>query len=311
MTEDASEAFARLGNETRMAILEALTAVEDGHIRPVVRSFTELFEATDEETTAGFSYHLRQLRDEYVEKTDDGERTDGSRGSADGQSAGGYRLTYAGLKVVREIAAGTYTERFDLDPTGVPDPCPFCAGDLEVAGEDNVLTVSCTDCERDVLSLPFPPGGHATHDDEELLAALDRHHRHRVRLMREGSCPECGGATRREVDVEGERPHADLECSACGYALRCPVSLTVLEHPAVVSHYHEQGQDVRDRPIWNVGPEWTEAVLSTDPVCVRVGVHVGDEQLALFVGKDCSVVHTERTTVEPPDGAEMPDATVA
>lgn len=295
MTGDASEAFARLGNATRMAILEALTTVEEGRVRPTERTFTELFEATDEETTAGFSYHLRQLRGEYVEQVDDG-----------------YRLTYAGLKIVREIAAGTYTERFDLDALAVPDPCPFCAGDLSATGEDNVLTVSCTDCERDVLSLPFPPGGHATHDDDELLAAFDRHHRHRVRLLREGSCPECGGATRREVDVEGERPHADLECSACGYALRCPVSLTVLEHPAVVAHYHDQGQDVRDRPVWNVGAGWTETVLSEDPVCVRVGVRVDDEHLALLVGEDCSVVHTERSTVEPPEReAETPDATAA
>ena len=295
MTEDASEAFARLGNETRMAILEALTTVEEGRVRPTERTFTELFEATDESTTAGFSYHLRQLRGEYVEQVDDG-----------------YALTYAGLKVVREIAAGTYTERFDLAPLAVPDPCPFCSGGLEATGEDNVLTVSCVDCERDVLVLPFPPGGHATHDEGELLAAFDRHHRHRVRLMREGSCPECGGATHREVDVGGDRPHAELECSACGYALRCPVALTVLEHPAVVSHYHEQGEDVRDHPVWNVGDGWTETVLSEDPVCVRVGVRVGDEHLTLLVGEDCSVVHTERTTVEPAErDAEAPDATAA
>lgn len=294
MTSDPSEAFARLGNETRMDVLAALTDVEDGRVRPVTRGFTELFEATDEETTAGLSYHLRQLRDEYVEKTDDG-----------------YRLTYAGIAVVRQIAAGTFTERFDHESIPVPDPCPFCEGDLEATGEDNVLTVACTDCDRDVLSLPFPPGGHATHDDEGLLAAFDRHHRHRVRLLREGTCPECGGATEQRVSVGG-RPQAELECSACGYGVRCPVALTVLEHPAVVSLFHQHGEDVRDRPVWNVGPEWTETVLSADPVCVRVGVRVGDEHLSLLVGETCAIVHTERSIVEERAGEEESvDATAA
>lgn len=279
---EASEAFSLLGDETRMAVLEALVDVEHGPVRPAVRSFTELFEATGEETTAGFAYHLRQLRDVYVEKTDEG-----------------YRLTYAGLRVVREIAAGTFTARFDLDPVAVPDPCPFCEGDLAATGADNVLTVACTDCDRDVLSLPFPPGGHATHDREDLLTAFDRHHRHRVRQLREGSCPGCGGASDGAVQVDDGLAHASLACRACGYAIRCPVALTVLEHPAVVSLFHEHGEDVRDRAVWNVGPEWTETVLSTDPVCVRVGVHLGEDHLALFVGADCSVGHAERSTVDP------------
>ncbi|WP_255149430.1 DUF7351 domain-containing protein [Halorarius halobius] len=293
MTGDPSEAFARLGDATRMEILDALAAVDEGCVRRVTRGFTDLFEATDAETTAGFSYHLRQLRDEYVEEVEDG-----------------YRLTYAGLAVVRETAAGTFTERFDHDPISVPDPCPFCEGALVATGEDNVLTVACDDCDRDVLALPFPPGGHATHDDEALLDAFDRHHRHRVQVFREGSCPECGGATDRAVEMSDERPRATFECTACGDGLRCPVALTVLEHPAVVSLYHEHGEDVRDHPVWNVGPEWTETVLSEEPVCVRVGVRVGEDHLAVLVGEDCSVVHTERTTVDPQE-SEAADPTAA
>lgn len=294
VTEDASDVFARLGNETRTAILEALVDDEEGSARPVERGFTYLFEATNAETTAGFSYHLRQLRDSYVEQTDDG-----------------YRLTYAGLRVVRELAAGTYTESAALDPIDVPDPCPLCAGDLEAAGEDNVLTVTCRDCERDVLSLPFPPGGHETHEAEELLEAFDRRHRHRIALMRDGSCPDCGGATDREVVADGDQAQAKFECRACGHAIRCPVSLTALDYPAVVSLYHDHGEDARDRPVWNIGPGWTETVLSEDPANVRVDVRVDDDRLTLFVDERCAVVHTERTAADPPEPEQEDDGEVA
>lgn len=303
---DASEAFDRLGDETRMAVLEALVG-EDG--RPVERTFTELFEATDEETSAGFAYHLRQLRGHFVERTDDG-----------------YRLTYAGRQVVRAIAAGTYTESVAHEGVDVPDDCPLCGENaLRATGADNVLTVGCDACDRDVLSLPFPPGGHATQSD--LLAAFDAHHRHRIGLLTDGACPECGGAVETRVAVasadgaaastEGADPsgdgadatddgtdpepgpaRAELACQGCGYGLRVPVTLTVRSHPAAVALYHEAGEDVRDRPLWNVGPEWTETVVSADPVCVEVATRVGGERLSLLVGADGTVAHVDRTSIE-------------
>lgn len=293
-----SDAFQVLGNETRMTVLQALVeSDEDGVVAPVSRTFSELYEATDEDTTAGFAYHLRQLTGHYVRKEDDE-----------------YRLTYAGIAVVRAIAAGTYTRSVDRGPIPLGDDCPLC-GDagLEATVVDNVMTVGCTACCREVLALPFPPGGHRTHDDADLPAAFDRHHRHRIALLADGVCPECGGAVDgRIVDARGEpddtpdgataeRPRAAFDCRACGARLRCPVALCVLDHPAVVSLYHEHGVDVRERPVWNVGAEWREAVLSTDPVCVRVSTRVGDDVLALFVGRDLTVVEVERTTVQNPD----------
>jgi hypothetical protein len=48
------------------------------------------------------------------------------------------------------------------------------------------------------------------------------------------------------------------------------VTAGVLDHPAVVSFYCDHGADVSDRPLWNVGPEWRERLVSTDPWCVLV-----------------------------------------
>jgi hypothetical protein len=316
---DPSEAFAPLGNEHRVRVLAALLSgeSEDGGLAPTTRTFSELYEASGVETTAGFAYHLRQLTDHYLREVEEG-----------------YAFTDAGLRIARAIVSGAYTDSVDRDPVSVDDPCPFCGETaLEADADDNTVTVVCRACERDVLSLSFPPGGHHTHDDASLPAALDRLHRHRVALMTRGSCPECGGASRArveyaadvevgiDVDVDVDRSaervdenemvdesettggdddsvHLALDCVACGYALRCPVTFAVLDHPAVVSLYHDHGIDVRDRPLWNVGSEWTEDVLSSDPWCVRVATDLDGDGLELFVGGDGRVVGTDRFDVD-------------
>jgi hypothetical protein len=104
--------------------------------------------------------------------------------------------------------------------------------------------------------------------------------------------------------VDGStRAVASLDCAACGYALGCPVTLTTLSHPAVVSFFHDHGVDLRERSIWNVGPEWGERVVSTDPLAVRVSATLDGETLALYLGRDLTVVHTDRA-----DGDDADDA---
>jgi DNA-binding transcriptional ArsR family regulator len=293
--DDASDAFDALGSETRMGVLEAL--VENGG--PVDRSFSELFDASDEETSAGFAYHLRQLVGTFVRKRED-ER---------------YELTDVGLRVARGIAAGAYTDSVHRGPVSLDDPCPFCEEyGLEARTADNVTTVGCSACERDLLELPFPPAGYATHDDDDLPDAFDRYHRHRIGAFDDGVCPTCGGTVQARVepvdeegvesasDDTGDTPQpvtARYACEGCGDRLRCPVALTAFDHPSVVAFYHDHDEDVTDRPVWNVGSEWRETLLSTDPLAVRVTTRLDDEELALYVARDGSVVESQRRSVEP------------
>ncbi|WP_135822532.1 DUF7351 domain-containing protein [Halostella litorea] len=285
---DADAAFETLGSEPRLRVLRALVD-DDG--RPTRRSFSELFEATAVDTTAGFAYHLRQLTDRYVRKVDEA-----------------YELTDAGRRVARAVAAGTYTESVDSDPVALDDDCPFC-GDAALAATvaDNVTTVACDACGRAVLELPFPPSGHDTHGDD-LPRAFDVHHRHRIAEFSAGVCPECGGAVEAETEAAGDPGPAvaTFTCAACGARLRCPVTLTTLSHPAVVAFYHDHACDVRDRPLWNVGDEWRERVVSEDPWCVRVATRLDGEELALFVARDATVVEHRRADVR--DRAEGADA---
>lgn len=294
MTADAgqstSESFEALGNETRMAVVRALT---DG-----TQSFSDLFEATDVDTTAGFAYHLRQLTGQFVRKRTD-ER---------------YELTYAGRAVARAAQAGTYTRSVDRAEFELGDPCPFC-GDpaLAAAVEDNVTQVACRECAVPVLSLSFPPSGYSSREEADLPGAFDSYHRHRIRTFRDGVCPGCGGVASTVIErVDGDEtgPSGDRvplqavsACEACTSTLRCPVSLTVLSHPAVAAFYHDHGSDVRERPLWNIGSEWREEVVSEEPWCLCIRTCLDGEALLLYLARDGRVVDTRRRDV-PESGLE-------
>jgi hypothetical protein len=100
---------------------------------------------------------------------------------------------------------------------------------------------------------------------------------------------------------------ARFECETCGTTMRCPVTLTVLDHPAVVSLFRDHGRDVGNRPIWNVGPEWGERVVSRDPWCIVVSVALDGEALFLYVAGDGTVV--DARTHDPDDDVGTQAAT--
>lgn len=293
-----SDAFQALGSETRLDVVRALA-------RNGSASFTTLFEDSDEDTSAGFAYHLRQLDDLFV-RTGDEE----------------YELTAAGREVGRAIRADTFTESVDRSSTALEERCPFCdERALEAAVDDGVTAVRCTACDSRLLDVSFPTGGYSTHTEQDLPDAVDTYHRHRIRSFADGVCPDCGGSVSTSVDsvdedwddgqagaldLDVERPLVSFGCGGCGLDLRCPVTLTVLDHPAVVAFYHEHGSDVADRPIWNVGPEWREQFVSADPLCVRVSTRLDGEPaeaLHLYVGEDLRVVDHRREPI--PDDAGL------
>ncbi|WP_415382674.1 ArsR family transcriptional regulator [Halosimplex sp. TS25] len=282
---DPSDAFGALGSETRLDVIRALD--DDSP-----RSFSALFDATDEDTSAGFAYHLRQLTDRFVRQRDD-ER---------------YELTDAGHSAARALNAGTYTDSVDRDPIELADDCPFCGETgLRASAVDNVTEIRCDRCDSPLLRLSFPPSGYASHDAENLPDALDVHHRRRIESFGDGVCPECAGSVSAKIETAStedprtrdEAGHVPVqmtfECEACSAGLRCPVALTLLEHPAVVSFYHDHARNVRDRPIWNVGSEWRERVVSRDPWCVVVSVRLDGDDLICYVAGDGRVVDHRRT----------------
>ncbi|MFQ3295876.1 MAG: DNA-binding transcriptional ArsR family regulator, partial [Halobacteriales archaeon] len=102
---DPAEAFAAIGNETRLAILEAIWEANE---RPV--AFSDLRETVGMRDSAQFNYHLQQLTDGFVVKVDPNEADPRGTPSSNRRSDGGYDLRNAGEKVVRSVLAGTFNE---------------------------------------------------------------------------------------------------------------------------------------------------------------------------------------------------------
>lgn len=287
---EPSEAFDLLGNEVRIAIIRALADASsvDG-VKAL--SFSELQVRVGTPTSAGLAYHLRQLRGHYITRTVEG-----------------YRLTSAGRRVARAIVAGTYTDRVAIKVIAVREACPLCERfGLVARCQDNTVTIECACVETPIARLPLPPGGHRRPVEGELLETFDRYHRHRIALMAEGICAECASSVTATIDrvaapdvgsdaLEREsrsqsdrRAQLRFECTECALELRSPVAFAVVEHPAVIGFFDSHGVDVRGRPLWNLGDEWSETVLSEDPWCVRVSLRLDDDRLDLLVGEAMTV----------------------
>ena len=268
---NAETAFSRLGDETRLRTIRTLAA--EGP-----QPFTALFEASSADTTAGFAYHLRQLADHYVEKR------------SEDREEPRYHLTSAGRAVARALDAGTYTDRVARGPEHVDGDCPVCGTGL--------------------LALPFPPGGARDRTLPEILDAFDSYHRRRLSLVVDGVCPDCAGPIHGEIEAaeapeaapaDEQRPVVAADCEGCPFEVSAPVSLFVRESAEVASFVDDHGLD--PGPIWNLGSEWRETVLSTEPWAVRVSVHVEDAVLDLLVGDGPTVVDASRSAVESAEAA--------
>ncbi|ESS05897.1 MAG: hypothetical protein A07HB70_01440 [uncultured archaeon A07HB70] len=176
-----AEAFAMIGNEIRVAILEALWHADE---QPV--GFTTLYERAGADNTSKFNYHLGQLTGHFVRKVDDG-----------------YELRTAGESVVRAAVEGSFNAHPDLDPIDTGDDCTRCGGPLVATYSDETFAIECPACGRTHGQYSFPPGGLIGRDDAETLSAFDQRVRHLHSLARDGVCPECSGQMRTDV-VQGE-----------------------------------------------------------------------------------------------------------
>jgi DNA-binding transcriptional ArsR family regulator len=283
-----AEAFAVVGNETRLRILEALWEVD----RPV--SFSELRREVGMRDSAQFNYHLSKLTGQFVRKVED----------EDGKSAG-YEFRQAGRAVIRAVLAGTLNQDPELEPFDVPGECVDCGEGLRAEYCDEYLRITCPECGRPHGAYEFPPGGLVNRSREEVLAAFNQRARHLACLSKDGVCPECNG--RVETTVErangderlGLDVKVDYECTRCHLHTASSVGLALLDDAEVVSFYRDHGIDLNAEPYWTL--EWCvtdrhTTVESEDPWRIRVEVPLNDETLVARLDGDLRVVETEQTT---------------
>lgn len=307
------EAFAILGNETRMEILQTLGEAGFGESL----SFTELRDRVGLHQGGQFNYHLEQLVGHFVCKTDDG-----------------YALRPAGSRVVEAVLSGAVTDDPALEPMQVDHPCPYCGSSLEVDFHQDRLHRYCPECpgtyghtalpgvsidpeDRGYLGKDnLPPTGVTGRPPETVLetATLWTH----LRLLKpaNGLCPHCSAALDTSVSVCTDHDVTDGLCDECAYrhgvriehrCTKCIFAangffvdwlLTDFELVTfLVAHdVNPVSPNPEDRRIWT---DYDEEVLSVEPFEARFTFTIGDDALTLTVDDDLNVVKgTQDATAE-------------
>ena len=309
--ETTAEAYALLGNETRLAILLAIWEAQVPLAEDNAVSFSWVFERAPIDDRGNFSYHLDQLEGRFI--TQHEER-------------GGYELLIPGLKLVRTIVAGTGVQEATVEPTPVDQPCPLCGGATLISYRQGVVFLECTACaglapgkaEIDgVLNAVYvEPAGVAERTPEELHTASVAATLAKARSFFDGVCPTCSGPVDSWLEVCADH-EADGGCAECG--LREPavarslcrvckdfgggtLKRFALFHPAVVSFYDDHGVSTRvtaddheaARRVYRLIYDHTVEPLSVEPPRAAVTVELDGEAVRLTIDETVAVVDVDR-----------------
>lgn len=288
------EAFAVLGNESRMEIIQELGAADE----PL--PFSELLDRVGISDSGQFNYHLDKLEAHFVRKTE-----------------AGYGLSAAGIRVIEAVVSGAVTDAPELGPTQVDDAaCPYCDSSIHVDYRDEYLLTRCTNCpgtfsgvesssrpqwtdpHGTIALYPLPPAGlrHRTLR-EALDAAIARivfqSHSH-------GMCPRCSARLERDFSVCPE--HTDdgglcddchrryavtmlAECTNCPFQQGALAPAAFLAHPEFLVFFHRHGVNIAPAD-WQAATAilaYEEDVRRTDPLQAEFKWALGSEALVVAV----------------------------
>lgn len=309
-TLSPDDAFAVLGNETRMDILQKLAEAED----PL--QFSELRERVGVSDSGQFNYHLDKLVGHFIEHTEDG-----------------YGLRRAGERIIEAIVSGAVTETPVIDPTPIDWPCSQCGAPVKVSYQQEWMALSCTECEglyggslaaderapREQLEdgylggASLPPAAIKNRSASEVFrTAISWDFLERIARSK-GICPRCSAAIEMSLTVCEDHDHGDGICDACGsrYAVKfesacpnCPNTgeglLPTALHGTteildfVTSHGFDPVTPTEDQ--WMAMTEaWEVEVLSLDPVEVRITYTLEGHVLSLTVDEELNVIDVMET----------------
>lgn len=301
--EDLNDAFALLGNETRMGILRALWDERDPFVPTAdyALSFTELRERVGAADPGRFNYHLNLLVDEFVRRTESG-----------------YVLRPKTIMVLRAAVIRSDIGVTRLAPTPTDDPCPFCGADVEVLYADEQLVVRCTECpgvyEREdaprgtlVRSQRFPPTGIEGRSGQEIWEAIIDHSAAAMTAFLRGVCHECAASTTSSVSVcpdhetdgiceqcgSTQAAIGTIQCDTCGAAWRGQAWLPALTHPEVIGFFHDHGFDADGGLTLDMYRELLMSpgtVGSIEPLRLEKSVELDGDELTVIVDDALTVV---------------------
>jgi len=303
------DAFAVLGNETRIQILRTLGETDE----PV--SFTELRERIGIRQGAQFNYHLDKLVGHFVRKTDRG-----------------YELDQAGRRVMQAILSGAVTQDSTLDPTEIDFSCRYCGSPIEVSYSDGRMRMTCRDCggtfedpqyqpapERkdgtfgNIGNLPLPPAGIQGRTAADVMRAAATVAHLEAKSAASDVCPRCAAPVEQSIASvcgdhdasSGPCPHCNhrlavrlrFRCTNCIYERATSPVMALHNNPTVLSFAADHGLNGSDRGIeW--GWDYDETVLSTEPLKARFRFTIEDETLVVTVDDNLSVIDAVRESAK-------------
>jgi len=300
------EAFALVADETRLEILRTLAAAGE----PL--AFSTLFERSDYDTSANFSYHLDRLEGHFVSRTDEG-----------------YALRQAGRRVVEAVISGTVTDDPVVRREPTDRPCPFCSAPIEVSYEQERVKMYCTECpgvgrqdepraqfatEAGTLGhISLPPAGVRERTPTEMLDAAGVWDNLDLLGDSAGVCSRCSGTVDHSVTVcedhdgsEGvcdhcERRYAvlfEVECAACPNSKSGIAVVCLLAETELLSFLTDHGGNPLVPDTYDVAPgalaNYGEDVRSVEPFEAAFTFTIGDDSITLTIDEDVSVVDVTR-----------------
>lgn len=302
------EAFAVLGNETRLTILQVLGDAD----APL--AFSDLYDRVEYDSTANFNYHLEKLQGHFVRRTEEG-----------------YDLRQAGQRVVEAVLSGAVTDAPEMKSTQVDMGCPLCGAPTAVSYQQERLDMYCTRCSGlfgrvdtiAELSAPpeyghlgymtLPPAGIQGRTATETLEAAWAWSQFKFIARGNGMCPRCSAPVERSVTVCENHDDSDGACDRCGrnsavyLHVRCTNCIndmqgiitgillgnTDLQAFLTAHGINLVAPDSIDYAFKTIG-DFEEEVVTTDPFEARFTFTVDDDAITLTIGEDLSVVDVTR-----------------
>ncbi|MGM0606039.1 MAG: DUF7351 domain-containing protein [Halobacteriota archaeon] len=311
---DPDEVFTSLADPTRVAILQSLWET-DGH----EATFSEIRTAVGMSDSGQFNYHLNTLTGQFVAKTDAGYSLTQAGELINGAIAtGAYTLDAAIDPITLEppcpTCGGTKTFYYEDETVRIEcDSCPITSGFVVPPGvfagydRESIPDVAsrylrstfqtiksgfCWYCEGRIrptvdsvvdvfASLDGLPEGVPEVADSPSESTAD--------LLEQFDIPTDMAAQLHDI------PWVKYECDRCGATPTTSLDFVFLDHPAVVSFYHDHGIDVREQSMWELELVSTDraAIRRRDPFRAHVTYRVGDDSLTIVVDDALDVVEIE------------------
>jgi hypothetical protein len=301
------DAFALLGNGTRIAILRTLGEAA----QPL--SFSELRDRVAMHDSGQFNYHLEKLVGHFVAKGEDG-----------------YTLRRTGRRVVEAVFSGAVTETPSLTRTGVDETCNRCGAPIEITWDSGSVRMYCTECagtygrirgdrpaqpaERGYLGrLPLPPAGVRNRAPDEVLRAAWTWGTLEIYAMAAGICPRCSATVETTTRVcddhdasDGLCPscesvyavHASTDCTNCIFEGGGAAALGLLSETELLTFLTDHGLNPiapeSIRVLNGVHGDYDEEILQHDPLRARFTFHIVDDSLSVTVDDALAVVDSDR-----------------